>query len=186
MKRFSYQQQATLRLLGKTFGCLILGTVLLACTSTSTSDGSVLPQEQTSDSNISGSLSEPTGFTGEVPWHPLVAIALQDFAKLCVYHQEFGYRAPNQKQLEILQEARDSIYQSASFLSTEIYQEFLLELDFYLTTQLNFWEDVPDGNVSNSKPYTFDVVRNPCEIPEVKAKYLETGWDKDALIALTK
>ena len=173
MKRSSYQQKTTVRLLGKTFGCLILGTVLLACTSTSTSDGTVLPQEQTSDSNISGSLSEPTGFSGEVPWHPLVAIALQDFA-------------PNQKQLEILQEVRDSIYESVSVLSTEIYKEFLLELHFYLTVQLNFWEDIPDGNVSNSKPYTFDVLRNPCEIPEVKAKYQETGWDKDALIALTE
>jgi len=162
--------KVAVRRLRSSLGFLIAGTILLACTNTSTSDVSSIPQDQMSDSTISGSLSEPTGFIGEVPWSPLVRISVLDFASLCVYYQENGFKAPNQKQLEVLQESRDGIYETAMVVST-IYQEFLLELHFYIERQLAFWEEFPEANAPS---LSLSMIRNPCEIAEVKAYIAET------------
>jgi len=110
----------------------------------------------------------------------LIYFELPNIALLCVFYQEFE-GSPSQKQLKTLRAGQESIALAASTADGAAL-EVLRNWDYYMTFQLDFWEEYPGENY---KPSSLASMTNPCELDSVLLRIKEFGMDIRALEALS-
>lgn len=83
--------------------------------------------------------------------------------------------------MKILREAEESIALTASTLDGDAL-EVLKHWDYYMTFQLDFWDEYPDADY---KPVSLTSMKNPCELDSVLLRIKEFGMDIKALEVLS-